>query len=117
MTCVSTAQVGDKKEIRVGVFPHKPFVYVGETGKAEGFFVDLLEDIAEKEDWKLIWVDGSWSEGLSRLENGTLDVGNQCSIYRRKGSEVRLHGKQCLQPLDGGLFASEFADSQLQWTC
>lgn len=74
IVCVSNAQDGSEKEIRVGVFPHKPFVYVGETGEAEGFFVDLLEDIAEKEDWKLIWVDGSWKEGLSRLESGTLDV-------------------------------------------
>lgn len=60
--------------VRVGVYQNKPKIFVNEKGKAEGFYIDLLEFIAAKEGWRLRYVPGTWSRCLERLENGRIDL-------------------------------------------
>jgi diguanylate cyclase (GGDEF)-like protein/PAS domain S-box-containing protein len=60
--------------LRVGIYHNPPLVSVGPRGKPEGFFVRNLEHIAAQEHWQLRYVDGNWSEQLSRLKDGRLDL-------------------------------------------
>jgi PAS domain S-box-containing protein len=60
--------------VRVGLCNNKPLVFIDEAGETRGIFVDLLEHIAAKEKWELIYVPGSWSECLDRLEYGDIDL-------------------------------------------
>jgi hypothetical protein len=41
-----------KTVLKVGVYNNKPTVFVNETGVVQGLFVDILEDIALRENWK-----------------------------------------------------------------
>ena len=59
---------------RVGLYENAPKIYTNEDGNAAGFWPDLLRYIADKEEWEIEWVAGSWNEGLERLEGGEIDI-------------------------------------------
>lgn len=60
--------------LRVGVYDNPPKIFINSAGEADGFFIDLLEYIAKKENWQLEYIPGSWDECLSRLESGQIDL-------------------------------------------
>ena len=65
---------GGGRIVKVGVFPVDPIVSVTPGGEPRGFFVDLIEEIARQEGWLLVYVPGSWNEGLERLKDGRIDL-------------------------------------------
>ena len=50
------------RTVRVGVYQNEPKVFMDENGHASGFFVDLLEEIAAREGWTLVYVPCEWVE-------------------------------------------------------
>jgi len=60
--------------IKVGVHQNEPLVFIDSDGKAQGIYIDVLEEIAAKEEWSINYVFGSWSECLERLEKGEIDL-------------------------------------------
>ena len=62
------------KLVRVGLYSNKPLVFMDGNGQPKGIFVDLLKHIADKEQWKLQYIPGSWPECLDRLESGEIDL-------------------------------------------
>lgn len=60
--------------VRVGVYQNAPLSFVDENGKTKGFFIDILENIAAREGWDIEYVRTSWTECLSNLEHGTIDL-------------------------------------------
>ena len=106
--------------IRVGIYDNKPKVSLSVSGKPEGIFVDILEDIAAREGWTLEYVPGTWGQGLDRLSAGEIDLmpdvaftperenlyafprepvlSDWFQIYARRGSDIHsvldLHNKR-----------------------
>jgi len=62
------------RDVKVGLTDLKPSLYTDDQGKPVGFFVDIIEDIAAKEGWNVIWVRGSLSESWGRLSSGGIDL-------------------------------------------
>jgi len=62
------------KIIRVGAYDNRPKIYLNESGKIEGLFPEVLNYIAKKEGWKLVYVHGTWNQCLQRLENNEIDI-------------------------------------------
>lgn len=60
--------------IRVGAYDNRPKIYTDESGNIVGLFPDVLNDIAQKEGWKLNYIHGTWSECLERLEANEIDI-------------------------------------------
>ncbi len=60
--------------VEVGVYENAPKVFIDESGRPAGIFVDLIQHIAENEGWDLRYVPGTWGEGLDRLKAGTIDL-------------------------------------------
>ncbi|HEU19488.1 MAG TPA: transporter substrate-binding domain-containing protein [Deltaproteobacteria bacterium] len=101
----------DNRTVTVGVYENAPKVFISESGKPAGIFVDIIEHIAEKEGWSLRYVPGTWTEGLDRLRNGDIDLmpdvaytsdraeiyafhnepvlSSWFQVYARKGSGIR----------------------------
>jgi signal transduction histidine kinase/ABC-type amino acid transport substrate-binding protein len=65
---------GDDRIVNVGVYENAPKIFVSESGKPAGIFIDIIEEIASSEGWRLHYVSGSWGEGLDRLERGEIDL-------------------------------------------
>jgi len=60
--------------VRVGVYENNPKIYVDEHDKVSGFWPELIEYIAARENWKIEYVRGTWVEGLERLKNHQIDI-------------------------------------------
>ena len=60
--------------VRVGFYENPPKLYTDEAGTISGFFPEILEYIAAEEDWEIVYVSGTWDEGLRRLADGEIDL-------------------------------------------
>jgi PAS domain S-box-containing protein len=60
--------------LRVGVYENPPKIFTQTDGTVSGFWPELVLAIAEKHDWQVEWVQGTWEENLVRLQNQEIDV-------------------------------------------
>lgn len=60
--------------LRVGVYENMPKIGVEADGRAQGVFVDVIETIARAEGWAVEYVNGTWAQGLARLDTGEIDL-------------------------------------------
>ena len=63
-----------KRSIRVGIFQNEPIVFQDEDGVAKGFYVDVLNEIARKENWDIEYILDSFSGGLDRIKTKDIDI-------------------------------------------
>ena len=71
---IATLEAAPHRVVKVAVFPHSPAISMGEDGKAQGFYVDMLQEVAAQEDWELQFVPGTFQEGLDRARSGLVDL-------------------------------------------
>ena len=64
----------EARTVRVGVYQNKPKIFMDENGHASGFFIELLEEIAAREGWTLVYVPCEWADCLVALEEGRIDL-------------------------------------------
>ncbi len=64
----------DSLEVRVGLYDFKPLAFMDTDGKAKGFFIDILEDMAIQEKWSVTYVFSDFNQCLARLKNGEIDL-------------------------------------------
>ena len=64
----------EQRVVRVGAYENKPKIYKSDDGEYSGLFPHVLGYIAEKENWELKYVPGTWNECLTRLENNEIDI-------------------------------------------
>lgn len=60
--------------IRVGVFPNPPVAFKDDSGTWRGISIDVLDAIADKQEWKLEYVEGSFSQHLKNFESKKIDI-------------------------------------------
>ena len=53
--------------IKIGAYANHPKNFMNADGKVSGFWSDLIKDIAKKENWKIEYIWGTWSEGFDHL--------------------------------------------------
>jgi PAS domain S-box-containing protein len=63
-----------RRTVRAGIYNFKPLVYSDPDGSPQGFFVTILNRVAEKENWDVQYVPGTWQEGLDRLKANQIDL-------------------------------------------
>ena len=72
---VHSQQTVEKNRIvRIGIYPFEPICFIDDAGRAEGFYPDLLQEIAREAGWKVRYEEGTWAEGLDQLQDGTIDL-------------------------------------------
>ncbi len=59
---------------KVGVFDNPPMVYMSDDGKAEGFFIELLEHVAAENGWKLEYYPCAFAYCKEMLEENQIDI-------------------------------------------
>ncbi|MBN1969438.1 MAG: response regulator, partial [Candidatus Delongbacteria bacterium] len=60
--------------VRIGVYENSPKVFTSKSGEPAGIFIDIIQEIAMKENWQIEFIHGTWGEGLDRLKNGEIDI-------------------------------------------
>lgn len=64
----------DRREVVVGLYENAPKVHTAENGRPAGLFVELLNEIARSEGWRLRYLACEWAHCLEELEQGRLDL-------------------------------------------
>lgn len=86
--CFGTLQA---ERLRVGIYDNPPKVFIDENGEPSGFFVDIMNEIAEKKGWQIQYCYGTWSEGLSRLTSGEIDLMTDVAYTEKRAEKWRYH--------------------------
>jgi signal transduction histidine kinase len=60
--------------VKVGLYENSPKIFTDDEGHASGFWPPIIEYIASEEGWEIEYVHGTWTECLTRLENGEIDM-------------------------------------------
>jgi PAS domain S-box-containing protein len=66
--------VSAETNIKVGVYQNRPLLFKDNDGKIKGIFADILDYIANEEDWNIEYVNGSWPQGLQNLKSADIDI-------------------------------------------
>ena len=85
MQLIAPSPAQSRMPVKVGVYQNTPLTFIDENGKVEGFFIDILESIADKENWKIEYVQSSFSECLSNLESGRIDLLGAVAYSKSRG--------------------------------
>ncbi|WP_353673219.1 EAL domain-containing protein [Synechocystis sp. LKSZ1] len=65
---------GVEKRVRVGIYQNEPKVFLDSNRQPAGFWVDILQEIAQRENWSIQYIPCEWHQCLSAIENGALDL-------------------------------------------
>ena len=68
------AYADQQKRIVVGTYNNEPLLFESKTGEMAGLFVDVLEHIAEQEQWRIVYLHASWAEQIENLKAGKIDL-------------------------------------------
>jgi PAS domain S-box-containing protein len=60
--------------IKVGVCENPPKIFTDSHGVVSGLWPDIINYIADKENWKIQWVHGTWAECLVKLQTHEIDL-------------------------------------------
>ena len=60
-------------DLKIGIHDDYPLCYL-EDGKAKGFYVDILNYIAKKENWKIEYVYGKWEDLIKKLKKDEINA-------------------------------------------
>ncbi len=71
---IATGADNPPSSIKVAVYQNAPKIFFDQQGRADGFFIDLLKEIAAREDWTLDYVACEWRLCLKKLEQGEIDL-------------------------------------------
>jgi len=92
--------------IRVGVYQDFPLVFSDSAGKAQGVYVDLLDHIAAQENWSVTYVTCMWSECLSLLETGDIDLLTAIAFSKERTKKYDFND-ETIFPNWGQVYATE----------
>ncbi|MGA1132047.1 MAG: PAS domain-containing protein [Prochlorotrichaceae cyanobacterium] len=70
---VSLAQ-SPPETLQVGIYQNPPKIFLDEEGEPAGFWVDILQEIARREQWTIVYVPCEWEVCLRSLTSGELDL-------------------------------------------
>lgn len=62
------------KEINVGIFDFYPASFKDNQGNYQGFYIDLINEIAKDNNWEIKYHYSSLNDNLNKLRSGELDL-------------------------------------------
>jgi len=65
---------GTGVHLRVGIYQNEPKIFLDEKGEPSGIFIDLLDEIARREGWRLTHVPCKWDHCLKALQSDQIDL-------------------------------------------
>ncbi len=79
------------RTVRVGLYQNPPKVFIDEKGLPSGIFVDLLNEIAKKEKWNLVYIPCEWPDCLEALEEHRIDLMPDVAYSRERNKKYDFH--------------------------
>lgn len=77
------------RPVRVGVYQNPPKIFL-DNGMASGLYADVLNYIAQEENWDITYVSGTFEEGLGRLAAGQIDIMVDVAVSEEREGDYDL---------------------------
>jgi PAS domain S-box-containing protein len=68
------SQDNSGKVIKVGVYDNPPKIFLNKNGQPDGFFIDIIKEIGERENLKFEYEFNTWDNLYKKLQTGKIDV-------------------------------------------
>lgn len=88
---LTTIIASDTIELQVGIYDNPPKIFLDQNNKPSGFFTDILDEIAKRENWRLVYVKCEWRECLLMLEDGRLDIMPDVAYSKEREKRFRFN--------------------------
>jgi diguanylate cyclase (GGDEF)-like protein/PAS domain S-box-containing protein len=96
-TLLSTGSAhAESRQVRVGLYENPPKIFTMADGKASGIMVEVLEEIAKREDWQLSYVPCEWHACLQALHDGKLDLMPDVAFTEGRSEGLDFHDTPAL---------------------
>jgi signal transduction histidine kinase/CheY-like chemotaxis protein len=99
--------------LRIGLYQNEPKIFRNADGEPTGLFVDLLDAVAERENWSLRYVDCNWPDCLVMLEAGELDLMPDVALTPERAQRVQFNDIPALDSFSR-VYAREYANIQTE---
>ncbi len=83
------------KLIRVGVLPNPPIAFKNKNGKWRGISIDVIDEIADKNNWTIKYVQGSYTDHLKNFEDNSIDIISMMA-YSQKRAEKYIFTRNAI---------------------
>lgn len=88
---VTSAMASSPREVVVGLYENEPKIFTDRNGRPSGIFVELLDAIAAGENWRIRYMPCEWSQCLSMLEAGSIDLMPDVAISDERLKRFSFH--------------------------
>jgi len=78
-------------KIRTGIYNNNPKVFVDASGMPAGFFIDITNEIAQQNNFRIEYINGEWADNIRKLERGELDMLLDVSYTAERTQKFRLN--------------------------
>jgi diguanylate cyclase (GGDEF)-like protein/PAS domain S-box-containing protein len=79
------------REVRVGVYPNAPKIFLGKNGQVSGILGDLLTEIARRQGWTLKPVPCEWQGCLDALQHERIDLLPDLAFSEQRADKFSFH--------------------------
>jgi PAS domain S-box-containing protein len=86
-----------ERTLSVGVYQNDPKIYRDETGEPAGFFPALLDALAERNGWRINYVDCEWTRCLRMVRRGEIDIMPDVAYSFERAGRYRFGREPVLQ--------------------
>lgn len=62
------------QEVKVGIYQNPPKIFTDKQGNPAGLMPDIIDYIAQQEGWDIVYIKGSFADGLRRIREGKIDI-------------------------------------------
>ena len=77
--------------LQIGLYESPPKIFTDASGAPAGIFIELLQAIAQAEDWELSFTSCEWQTCLEMLEAGTIDLMPDVAYTDERNARFSFH--------------------------
>lgn len=82
--------------VKVGVYANAPKIFLDSQGKISGILGDVLNAVAENENWTIAPVSCEWQACLQALREGSIDLMPDVAYTEQRATEFDFHATPAL---------------------
>ncbi|WP_159454927.1 EAL domain-containing protein [Pseudidiomarina planktonica] len=88
---ISAIAQSDPQLLRVGVYHNPPKLLLSDEGQPGGILGELLQHIAEQENWRLEVTPCTWDQCLELLDSGQIDIMPDVAYSESRNQRFNFH--------------------------
>ncbi len=87
--------------IRSGLYQNPPKIFTDANGNPAGIFPEILQEIADREDWNIVFEVCEWEDCLEKLEQGRIDLMPDVALNEERSGTYLFHDTPVLHSWSG----------------